>query len=163
MSLVTTPITWVSGQVVTAAQMNAEVRDAVTGVQAAWTAYTPTWTMSTTNPVIGNGTLVGRFSRIGKTIDFMIQITMGSTTTFGTGAQWILSLPVTAAFVGQGYNAMCLDSSTTGKFLATAYPVSTSAVGLLTIAQPGAGVTATVPLPWAVSDVLTVVGRYETT
>ena len=44
MSLNTTAATWVSGSVVTAAQMNTEIRDAVNGLQAAWTAYTPTTT-----------------------------------------------------------------------------------------------------------------------
>ena len=36
MSLNTTPATYTSGQTLTAAIMNAEVRDAISGLQAAW-------------------------------------------------------------------------------------------------------------------------------
>jgi len=96
MSLNTTPRTWVAAEVVTAANMNTEVRDALTGIQAAWTAFTPTWTSSGTAPAIGNGTLSGRYSRIGKTVHMEIHFLAGSTTTFGTG-NYSLSLPVTAA------------------------------------------------------------------
>lgn len=61
----------------------------------AWTAYTPSWTGSGTNPAIGNGTLAGRYARIGRMVFFTVDITAGSTTTFGTGF-YRVSLPVTA-------------------------------------------------------------------
>jgi len=94
MSLNTTPATWVTGTVVTAAQLNLEVRDALTGLQAAWTAYTPAWTATTTNPTIGNGTITGAYLQMGKTIVGMwAKVVAGSTTTFGSGF-YSLSLPV---------------------------------------------------------------------
>src|SRR4051794_23958233 len=46
--------------------MNTEVRDALTGIQAAWTAYTPT----TTGITLGTATPFGRYTRIGKTVHF---------------------------------------------------------------------------------------------
>jgi hypothetical protein len=61
----------------------------------AWTTYTPSWTASTTNPVIGNGTITGRYKAIGKTVFVSVKINMGTTTTYGTG-QWRVSLPVDA-------------------------------------------------------------------
>lgn len=91
-----TPRTWVVGEVVTAAIQNAEIRDQFNDIIAAWTTYTPTWTAATTNPVLGNGTIVGRYKRIGKTVHLQIDLTMGSTTTYGSGA-WSVSLPVAAA------------------------------------------------------------------
>lgn len=51
-----------------------------------WTPYVPVWTGATTNPVIGNGSLTGRYTEIDGLVDFTAQITAGSTTTFGTGA-----------------------------------------------------------------------------
>ena len=52
---------------------------------------TPTWGASTA-PVIGNGSLFGRFSRHGKNVTLTIALTMGSTTTYGTG-NWYFDLP----------------------------------------------------------------------
>ena len=57
-----------------------------------WQSYTVSWTAATTNPSIGNGTLSGRYTQIGKTVIGSISLTMGSTTTYGTGA-WSFSLP----------------------------------------------------------------------
>lgn len=51
-----------------------------------WATYTPTWTAATTNPVIGNGTITGRYRRIGTTGHIRIVIRPGSTTTFGSGS-----------------------------------------------------------------------------
>lgn len=79
----------------------------------AWQAYTPVWTGSTTNPVIGNGVLAGRYCQIGKTVFYRGTLQAGSTTTFGSGTYGI-SLPVTsAALVSQGIigTAWVRDSS----------------------------------------------------
>ena len=46
------------------------------------TAFTPTWTASTTNPAIGNGTIAGAWWRVGNLIFFRIKVTAGSTNTF---------------------------------------------------------------------------------
>ena len=58
-------------------------------------SYNPVWTGATTNPVIGNGTIVGAYRQIGKVVFFRVSITFGSTTTYGTGA-YSISLPVPA-------------------------------------------------------------------
>lgn len=61
---------------------------------AAWTTYVPTWTASAGTPVKNNGTLTGRYRQIGKTVDFVVYLLAGSTTTYGTsGAYWIFTLP----------------------------------------------------------------------
>lgn len=61
----------------------------------AWVSYTPSWTASSVNPAIGNGTLLGRYRLVGKSCLVMIFLKFGSTTTTGTGA-YSLSLPFTA-------------------------------------------------------------------
>lgn len=95
MGLNTTPKTWTSPYVVTAADLNTEIRDALTGIQAAWTAYTPAWTAATTNPTLGNGTITGNYWQVGKTIHGRIVLTIGSTTTLGSGA-YSFGLPAAA-------------------------------------------------------------------
>jgi hypothetical protein len=64
-------------------------------IESAWTSYTPVWTASGTNPVIGNGTIEGYYKLIGKTCFVRGNIAMGSTTTFGSG-EWYVSMPFTA-------------------------------------------------------------------
>jgi len=60
-----------------------------------WQSYTPTWTSSGTAPSLGNGTIVGKYVQQGKLVTFRVVLTLGSTSTIGTG-QYNLSLPVNA-------------------------------------------------------------------
>jgi len=93
-----------SGQVLTAATLNT--------IGAAWETWTPVWTASTTNPVIGNGTITGSYARINKTVIGQMSIIVGSTTTFGTGT-YRISLPfgtMVATNGAVGY-ATLLDAS----------------------------------------------------
>lgn len=56
-------------------------------------AYTPTWSSTGTQPVLGNGTLTARYCQQGKMITSWGILTMGSTTTYGTGA-YLMTFPV---------------------------------------------------------------------
>lgn len=89
------PRTWVVGETVTAALMNQEIRDQFSSIFDAWTTYTPTWTAST-NPAIGNGTITGRYLKVGRKCIAVIKVTMGSTTTYGSGG-YSFGLPFTSA------------------------------------------------------------------
>jgi len=60
-----------------------------------FTAYTPTWTATTTNPTIGNGTIAGSYTQLGKLVIVEARLLAGSTTTYGAG-NYIMSLPVEA-------------------------------------------------------------------
>lgn len=71
-------------------------------ITGAWQTFTPAWTAATTNPTLGNGTLVGRYMRIGRTVHVSITLTAGSTTNVGSGT-YLFSLPFTAANNGVGY------------------------------------------------------------
>jgi hypothetical protein len=68
----------------------------------AWTSYTPTWTASGTAVALGNGVLVGRYQRIGRTIIYHINFIPGSTSTYGSGV-YSFALPVAAANQGQSF------------------------------------------------------------
>jgi len=98
MSLNTTPRTWVNGEVDTAAFLNAELRDAMIGIQAAYSTYTPTWTGIT----VGNGTQAARYMQVGKNVHAYGRLTFGSTTTVTAVAH--PSLPVAQYQVGSFIN-----------------------------------------------------------
>lgn len=59
-----------------------------------WKTYTPTWTGSGSNPAIGNGTLTGRYTQVGKLVTFQVRMLGGNTTTFGSG-NYFFSTPTT--------------------------------------------------------------------
>jgi hypothetical protein len=81
------PFPFTSGQVLTAAQMN--------GIGEALTSFTPVWTATTTNPVLGNGTLTGQYTQVNKLVYARYALIPGSTTTFGNG-DYRFSFPVAA-------------------------------------------------------------------
>jgi len=58
-----------------------------------FTAFTPTWTNTITNPDIGNGVLVGFWRRVGDSIQIKVLMIVGSTTNLGTGTEWGFGLP----------------------------------------------------------------------
>ena len=63
-----------------------------------WTIYTPVLTASTTNPVLGNGSITGRYVNIGATIIGEIRIIAG-TAGFSRGlGAYSVSLPTPAVF-----------------------------------------------------------------
>jgi hypothetical protein len=86
----TTPRTWASGEVVTAVNINAQLRDFANGF-GAWTAYTPTLSGFT----LGNGTVAGHYLQVGKLIEFGIALTFGTTSAAAAAAP-TFTLPVTA-------------------------------------------------------------------
>ncbi|MCM8548880.1 hypothetical protein [Streptomyces sp. STCH 565 A] len=112
-----------------------------TDAGTAWTSYTPTWTASTTNPNLGNGTLVGRYHKVGRTVHLHINLTAGSTTTYGSGT-YSFALPVQAANAGCTYvgDAHLLQVSRWGgQFLIS--PGATSATPAWTSSSSNAGLS----------------------
>ena len=118
-----------------------------------WTAYTPTWT-ATSNPDIGNGTLTGKYTIIGKTCHLNIYLLAGSTTTYGTG-EWIFSIPKTASGATESGTVKILDSGTGWFDLVCKFSNTT------TIYIPP--VTASYPMTWAENDTLWLNITYEIT
>ena len=154
----TTPRTWVAGETPTAAIMNTHVRDnlaAVLPLGEGSTTYTPTWAGG--SPSIGNGTLTGRYQRIGKRISVQIVLIGGSTTNWGGATAWTFSLPVTAAsdtvyYVGIAH---ILDSGTgfhTGVALIS--PGGSTLNLNPSTAGTGGNFASTTPITWATNDQL---------
>lgn len=143
------------------------VRSSVTNIGAsslggAWTAYTPTWEAATTNPAIGNGTLVGRYTSFGKMVVGNATITMGSTTTYGSGV-WFLGLPVAAHVSDPLRFFIHLLDADVGERTGLGRKDSVSRVALFS--NNGAAVmgivTATSPQTWAVGDSVAMAFAYE--
>jgi hypothetical protein len=97
-----TPKTWTAGDILTAAQMNAELRDALlaafplnaAGLSAAWTSYTPTLAQGATGNISKTVTYA-RYTRIGRLI--IVQGYLDVTGPGTAAAGVTVTLPVTAA------------------------------------------------------------------
>jgi len=157
------PRTWVAAEVVTASNMNG-LRDSLKAIGDAWTAYTPAWTTTGTAPVLGNGTITGFYMSAGKLTQYKIRLTMGSTTTYGTGS-FTFSLPVSgsvASYDPMG-SAVLHDASAGARYLCIPWVVSGTTIRLLDQAQTGASpeVAQTSPITFATSDEIHIGGWYE--
>ena len=143
------------------------VRDALKALSEAWTAYTPTWTGATTNPVLNNGSFSGSaYCRIGKLVHFRIVLTMGTTTTYGTG-QWRLTLPTAPLSTArQTFVADLIDTGINGWNGRASWDNAASALALHCEATSAAGaaykaVATGVPFSWGNGDQVCIVGTYE--
>jgi hypothetical protein len=128
---------------------------------SAWSSYTVTWTGSTSNPVLGDGTLTGRYKTIGKTVFMQLRLQIGSSTSFGSGA-WRFSLPVNA-FSGTAVvlSATFLDNGTQW-YSGVANTEYDSDVTYIVALTPSSGaVGPTTPFSWASTDSLVIAGSYE--
>lgn len=158
----TSPRTWVAGAPLTAAQLNTDVRDNLKAIGDAWTDYVPAWTGTITNPVIGNGTIVGAYLEVGKLVFYSIVITIGSTTTVGSGT-YILSLPVVTAMPGNTCMgaAHFFDSSAANYWAHVAYRTPGVGADEIALSANNARWTNTLPVVPAAGDVISVQGSYE--
>lgn len=162
MGLNTTPRTWVPGELVTALELNTEIRDALTGIQAPWTTYTPAWTAATTNPTLNNGTLAGSYLQIGKTIHYRVRVVFGSTTAVGSGL-YVFSLPVTAQ--GSYPVGMPMGNATIqngGLYKSFRANLNTSTTVFLTHMSNDTNLDNTGPgSGWANGNIIELLGTYE--
>lgn len=141
----------------TAAELK-EILDALAALTDPWTTYTPSWTASSVNPSIGNGTISGKYLQAGKFVVAAVDITMGSTTTYGTGS-WQVSLPVaTADALGAGAAILYDGSTAANRKPGACYRSASSQVQFL--GDTGI-VDATNPFTWATGDVLRFTFTFE--
>ncbi len=149
------PRTWVSGETVTAALMNT-IRDALKAIGDPWTVYTGGDTAVT----VGNGTLTKRYMQAGKSIDYSIELTFGSTTAFSAAPRF--GLPATPRIATQGValGQSFLNDASGGSRLWHAAWIATNS-GITPLDDSFAGVNATTPWTWATGDELIITGSYE--
>lgn len=127
---------------------------------AAPTAFAPVWVASTTNPVIGNGTITGSWFAVGKIVFFRVRIVTGSTTTYGTGSYSInlngLPTPVasmrqlqTSCVYARGAASTAFYGLLSGGSTAMPLYVSTALTALTNATAA-----------WASGDTFEIVGQY---
>lgn len=143
---------------------------AIVGTGGAWTTWVPTISASGGgSPGIGNGTFACKYVQIGKIVICRFSITLGSTTSFGTGVVRF-SIPVasvshTKCGVGtayfedlgtQAYLGMFELAGSAGGYVEISY-ASTSASGR------SAYISGSIPQPfaWGNGDYITGIYTYE--
>ena len=159
----TAPRTWTALEIPTASMFNTDHRDNLRAIGDPWTPFTPTWTASGTQPVIGDGTIVGAYSAAGKRVSFWAIVTMGASTTYGTGA-YFLSLPILQNLTPNWvFNGIAFDTSAGTSYPTYGQNLSSSLIRIMKISgtQSLASVSNTVPFTWAAGDTLSINGSYE--
>jgi hypothetical protein len=137
----------VGGQVTLTNGLNMDTDD--------WQSYTPTVSPATQ----GNGTLTGKYQRRGKTVNFEIVFTIGTTTTI---AGMNFTLPV-AALIDTPVFGTALHQGV-GYYGIEGIAIGTTTTLLTGYFGAGAFLTAfngTSPFTWAATDQLTVRGSYR--
>lgn len=139
-----------------------------TGTLDGWQTWSPAWTALTLDPVLGNGTLVGRYLEVGNIIHVWLYLEAGSTTVFGVGP-WEFNLPFDID------PAMHLGLSNTipgflyvnrgGHLTGLVRPLSTAGIVRLGVHQDGqddlANLDSTIPAGWTTGDRLSFMFSYE--
>jgi len=134
----------------------------------AWTSYTPTWTSSGTAPAIGNGTLSGKYLKVGRMVHFAAKVLYGSTTTSGTGS-FKVGLPVTTSAADLYWSfAGDLLNTGTAQYPITGYAGASSTKAEIVLhtvtgstVYHGTTATGTTPFTFATGDWITINGTYE--
>ena len=124
----TTPRTWASGETLTAANMNAQLRDFASGF-GAWGSYTPTLSQGVSTNIAKTVTY-SKYLQIQKTVTWTVRLDI---TAAGTAASGItVTLPVTGAYGGGlvAGSGMYVDTSVAW-YKAVAFINSTTTLVLL--------------------------------
>lgn len=158
-----------SGDTTTVPTNLATYRDALKAASEAWTTFGTgaNWTGTVSNPAIGNGIWNGRYAQVTKLVDFSVKITMGTTTTYGSGV-FQITLPVAPNTSHPAhFDCMFTDTSSGLFYRGLTTGLSGSKVNLTYDASTAGGQVSAVgsaaPFTWANTDILEVWGRYETT
>jgi hypothetical protein len=126
--------------------------------------YTVIWGSTGTQPVLGNGSIVGHYNQIANVVSLEISLTMGSTTTFGTGG-YIFSLPIQAANKGVSYVGSWMGDNFGVQQEFGLARIDINATGVLLFAPIGtavvSNVTNTVPHTWKDQDTIKLSIQYE--
>lgn len=139
-----------------------EIYDRNVDLQAEWTEYRPTWTAVTSNPAVGNGTLVAAYKQVGydgATVHIRLRLRSGSTTTYGTGL-WSFTLPNGLdPITPQVLHGFCGNDTGTDRHTVAAY-LTTGGIDRISSAG-GQGLTNTSPFTWASGYQLILGGTYQ--
>lgn len=142
--------TFASGQILTAAELNAI---------GTWTSYTPTITG------LAGGTTTASYIELNEIVFFQVRWSFGTSVT----GPVTITYPVTAGNLYQaatGVNVFLEDSSTATDYVGVAYPDTTARFEVRVANSSATYVSATaltsaIPFTWASGDVILAVGMYR--
>lgn len=135
--------TFVAGQILTAAELNAI---------GTWTTFTPSWT----NFTVGNATQSFRYTEINKLMIVTGTLTLGSTSVMGTSPRF--TIPNSRTAIGESYGVARIQDAGTANFLGVTAATSTVIVVTVELSNATYGaytdVSATVPMTWTTNDAI---------
>lgn len=122
----------------------------------AWTTFTPTWGGTVTNPALGNATVTASYKQLdANTLFISIGITMGSTTTYGSG-NWFFSVSGFSMVSSPlNYGSGIITDASVAAYACTPAIIGTNRIYVYSgtgAAQSLIGPTA--PFTWTTGDVL---------
>jgi hypothetical protein len=124
--------------------------------------YTPIWTGASGDPVLNDGVLIGYYSKFGREVWATVALTIGASTTFGSGA-WFFSLPfVPSTLIIFNGAARVLDVGTNVRTGVVQSLTDGTARCSVYIDSASAAISATNPMTWAATDRLNFSLRYVT-
>lgn len=125
-------------------------------------AYPAVWSANAgTLPTIGNGAITSRFKFVGGIVIYSIYVTFGTTTNFGSGANWwTLSVPIANPNPISGMGIFNHPATAYG-YGAAIHGGAAGPTGLALASPTGGGfVNATYPFVWASGDSIQISGTY---
>lgn len=125
----------------------------------AWTTYAPTWTASTTNPSLGNGTLTGSYTMTRGLVVGRFKLSVGTTTTLGSGA-WAIGVPLPPA---SGYDEVAIGSAKALDLGLQHYgrTLFLQGSGMFGVGATGDFITGSAPFAWNNGDIYAGTFTYE--
>jgi hypothetical protein len=146
---------------VTAEQTRAQAaEDAFAPLSGVWTSYSPAASAAFGSGFApGNGTLVGRYVQMGKTVIGSILFTLGSTTVI-SGLP-LFTLPVTALAADWPVEVM-LKKPLSNWWVGASFALNTNSILVAAVGASGAtAFTAALPMTWAAGDSIWASFTYE--
>ncbi len=146
--------------------------DASVSLGGSWKSWTPTLGALVGSFSLGNGTMVGRYIQIGKTVHYRLHITFGSTSTMAI-VQPTFTLPVAtptyANTAGTVMGFVHMEETGVGNAFgvvekAAINPTTTMTIFVYNTAgtyQTLGNLTTTVPFIWGDTDQINISGTYE--
>ncbi|RPG34612.1 MAG: hypothetical protein CBB72_006980 [Muricauda sp. TMED12] len=119
--------------------------------------YDIAWTASSTDPTIGNGELKGRYVLSGSTCTVFVELTIGSTTTFGSG-DFRFSVPFRSVFGSRAYGSGLILNDVVQNII----PQVNSASSVAALYDENGNIlSASSPSPWSAGDTIRFQITYE--
>jgi hypothetical protein len=141
------------------------IRTLGNGIDTSFGKWLTTWTptISGTGWAIGNGTITGRYHKIGDTVHYYIRFEIGSTTTKGTGGL-VFSLPFTVSgTIDQWGSGAFYDLSATNYYRVSAKATSASVVPYHGSSQLSSFTSTTYPIAYGTGDYIELTGTFRAT